>query len=302
MTEAWPEDLLASNHRKWRTLSEQEWEVVRRAYLAGVPARELADRHDVGLSTLRQRARDGGWRRVDQPFDSDLFPADADRRTARGDEDDDLAGAVALAAQDWEGMLSLAQLRLRRALGAGQATEAGSWMRLYDRLAAHRSRCPDPEPDPAPDPEPAFEPEPQARPDPDPAPAPAASLPAPSLPVASPIAVSLEAVEASMRNVQSIARRAFDAAARGDGSGLRALETEIEALEALADSLPDRPPPAAPASDSSDSLDAVFSPPVDFAAERARLTTLRRRRIELGLGVVDIDASLAALAYEPPDG
>jgi hypothetical protein len=179
-------------------------------------------------------------------------------------------------------------------------------MRLYDRLAAHRARSPDPAPEPDLDEDPEPTPEPEPEPDATP-PTPPQAAPEPRLQASEPdpepasaLAVSLDAVEARMRDVQSIARRAFDAAARGDGSGLRALEAEVAALEAIADALPDRPPSGA-TSDSSDSLDPVFSPPVDFAAERARLTTLRRRRLELGLGVADIDAALAALNHEPPD-
>ncbi len=296
MTEAWPEDLLASNHRKWRTLSEREWGSIRHAYQAGVPARDLADRHEIGLSTMRQTAREGGWRRADRSFDSDLFPADADRRVddRREDRPDDIElNAAALEAQDWDGMLSLAQLRLRRALQAGQATEAGSWMRLYDRLAANRARCSNPEPDP----QPASNAEPEAEPEHQPEPE-TLPEPAPEAKPASTSAITLNAVQARMRGVESIARRALRAAARGDGSGIEALEAEVRALEAMADALPNRASPAAP-SDSSDSLDPVFSPPVDFAAERLRLTTLRRRRLDLGLGVADIDAALSGLV--PPD-
>jgi hypothetical protein len=261
--------------RTWRALSEAEWDAIREDYLCGFSAPELCERYEIGLSTLRQKARDGGWRRVDQPVDSEMFPADADRWVADAEDDGD--DYEAAAGDDWAGLADMARLRLRRALASGRAADAGSWMRLYDRLVAQQAReqaaaqsAPEPEPEPEPDP--------------------------------------VAAVRAMMRSVDSIARRAAQAAADGDDEALDALEAEVEAIKAEAakgrpasdssDALDGVFPAAdAAASDASDSLDGVFPPDApDPEAERARLTTLRERRISLGLGVSDIDATLAALS------
>lgn len=144
----WPEHLLASNHppRTWSSRSDATWEAIRQDYLAGVSARDLCDRYDVALSTLRLRAKDGGWRRADQA-DSDLFPADADRWVADPPPQDEPPAGE----ETWADLADQARFRLRRAIAAGRATEAASWLRVHDRLRA-LAAAEDPPPVSKPDP------------------------------------------------------------------------------------------------------------------------------------------------------
>ena len=153
MDDPWPEHLLAANHpvRQWSSRSDATWEAIRRDYLAGVPARDLCDRHEVALSTLRLKAKEGGWRRADQA-DSDLFPADADRWVADDAPD---ADAFAAEGEDWADLAERARFRLRRAIASGRAAEAASWIRVHERLralAAAEAAPPDPPPEVEPDP------------------------------------------------------------------------------------------------------------------------------------------------------
>lgn len=131
--DAWPEHLLAANHpvRAWNARSDATWEAIRQDYRAGAAARDLCDRYEVALSTLRLKAKEGGWRRADQT-DSDLFPADADRWA------DDTASDAGFAAgdEDWADLAERARFRLRRAIASGRAAEAASWLRVHDRLRA----------------------------------------------------------------------------------------------------------------------------------------------------------------------
>lgn len=146
----WPPHVLASNQppRQWNARSDAPWEAIRQAYLDGVPARDLCDRYEVALSTLRLKAKEGGWRRADQP-DSDLFAADADEWADQADAGSD-AGE-----EDWTALAASARFRLRRAIAAGRAAEAASWLRVYDRLGAlagaERVRERSPEADATPD-------------------------------------------------------------------------------------------------------------------------------------------------------
>lgn len=261
--QTWPEHLLAANHpvRAWNSRSDATWEAIRQDYLAGVPARDLCDRYEVALSTLRLKAKEGGWRRADQA-DSDLFPADADRWA------DDAAPDADFDAQDedWADLAERARFRLRRAIASGRAAEAASWLRVHDRLRALAAT----ETAPA---APAT-PAPGAEPEPDP----------------------LMAIRSLAAGVGSVARRA--ARATGDGD-LDALQAEVEALEARAAALASGPdePDANETLDSLDSLDPVFSDPPTAppAPDRAALLRTRERRLDLGLGVTDLDQSLADL-------
>ncbi len=261
----WPEHLLASNHpvRTWSSRSDETWDIIRRDYLAGAPARDLCDRYDVALSTLRLRAKEGGWRRADQA-DSDLFPADADRWVADETED-----AAAVGDEDWADLAERARFRLRRAIASGRAAEAASWLRVHDRLralaaaevgASDRSAAPEPasRPEPVPDP--------------------------------------VVAAAAMAARIGSLARRAARAT---DEADFHAIEAEIEALKTRAVALPGatEPPDDDQTLDSLDSLDPVFSDPDEVAPmpDRAALLRTRERRLELGLGVSDLDQTLADL-------
>ncbi len=262
----WPEHLLAANHpvRTWTSRSDATWEAIRQDYLSGVPARDLCDRHEVALSTLRLRAKEGGWRRADQA-DSDLFPADADRWVK--DETEDVDSAVG--DEDWADLAERARFRLRRAIASGRAAEAASWLRVHDRLralAAAKVAPTEAAPVPAPDP--------ARKPDPDP----------------------IDAAMSVAARIGSLARRAARATTESD---MEAIEAGVEALKARTVALTAVPeaPAADETLDSLDSLDPVFSGPADATPppDRATLLRTRVRRLELGLGVADLDQALSDL-------
>jgi hypothetical protein len=117
------------------------WDRARREYLSGVTAATVCQRYGMSLRSFRLHARAGGWRRIDHP-ECGIAPEDGEFHH------DDAVSLADLADQ--------AFLNLRRAIGAGRAGEAASWMRLFDKLA-DRARVevladlPD-APPPAPDP------------------------------------------------------------------------------------------------------------------------------------------------------
>lgn len=284
MEDAWPEHLLAPNHpqRQWRTRSDATWEAIRRDYLAGAAARDLCDRYDVALSTLRLKAREGGWRRADQD-DSDLFPADADRwvadRPAETDDDPQVqpGGEAGLdVEEDWADLAQRARFRLRRAIGSGRAAEAASWLRVHDRLRALAAAQ-------APDPEPAdlrkVPPSPPARTPP------ARRVPDP-----------LDTAMSVARQIGSIARRA---AANPDEATMRALDAEVRALEARAASLTADLPAAGDATplDPLDSLHPVF--PAPATPVREPLQPPRRHPVAPDLDPADLDRALAGHPRRP---
>lgn len=96
------------------------WDHARREYLAGVKATTICQRYGMSLSSFRVHARAGGWRRMDQPV-CDVAPEAGEYHP------DDNVSFADLADE--------AFLNIRRALGMGRASEASTWMRVYDRLA-----------------------------------------------------------------------------------------------------------------------------------------------------------------------
>jgi hypothetical protein len=90
-----------------------------RDYLAGDKATTVCRRYGMSLSSFRMHARAGGWRRIDQPI-SDVPPE-------RGEYHPDDNVSFADLAEE-------AFLNIRRALGTGRASEASTWMRVYDKL------------------------------------------------------------------------------------------------------------------------------------------------------------------------
>jgi len=102
-----------------RTRSPETWDAARDAYLAGATAEEVCERHDLGLSAFRARARRHGWRRADQP---DPEP-----------EDDDLEAYAGVALPE---LVDLAWRRVARALDRGASTEASHWLRIHAALHA----------------------------------------------------------------------------------------------------------------------------------------------------------------------
>jgi hypothetical protein len=96
------------------------WDHARREYLSGVKATTVCQRYGMSLSSFRLHARVGGWRRMDQPA------CDAPPEAGEYHPDDDVSFAD---------LAGEAFLNIRRALGMGRASEASTWMRVYDRLA-----------------------------------------------------------------------------------------------------------------------------------------------------------------------
>ena len=96
------------------------WDHARREYLAGVTATHVCQRYGMSLSSFRLHARVGGWRRMDQPA------CDALPEAGEYHPDDDVSFAD---------LADEAFLNIRRALGMGRASEASTWLRVYDRLA-----------------------------------------------------------------------------------------------------------------------------------------------------------------------
>lgn len=96
------------------------WDHARREYLSGMKATAVCQRYGMSLSSFRLHARAGGWRRMDR--------ADCDVEPEAGEyHPDDPVSFTDLADQ--------AFLNIRRALGRGRASEASTWMRVYDKLA-----------------------------------------------------------------------------------------------------------------------------------------------------------------------
>ncbi len=96
------------------------WDHAGREYLAGVKATHICQRYGMSLSSFRLHARVGGWRRMDQPV--------CDAPPEAGEYHPDDAVSVADLAEE-------AFLNIRRALGMGRASEASTWLRVYDKLA-----------------------------------------------------------------------------------------------------------------------------------------------------------------------
>ena len=122
--------------RGYRPRSDDLWERARADYLAGDSASAVCDRYDLSVGTLKSRAYREGWRRCDQ---AEPEPVDLEAERASGLPDPAEMAAHAL-------------VRAERAVQRGRPAEAGSWLRLHQRLAAI---VPPPEPKtPAPKPEP----------------------------------------------------------------------------------------------------------------------------------------------------
>jgi len=96
------------------------WDHARREYLAGVTATSICQRYGMSLSSFRLHARVGGWRRMDQPA------CDVPPEAGEYHPDDNVSFAD---------LADEAFLNIRRALGMGRASEASTWMRVYDKLA-----------------------------------------------------------------------------------------------------------------------------------------------------------------------
>ena len=111
-----------------RIRPDETWDMARDQYLAGASAEEVCRRHDLGLSAFKVRARQGGWRRIDQTAPDPI------------DDDIDLDGPP----EPRERMLDKAWRRVSQALDAGRSIEAVRWMRVHAMLlAAERAEARD---------------------------------------------------------------------------------------------------------------------------------------------------------------
>lgn len=108
------------------TAPDEVWEQVREDYLAGWSAPACCRRHGVGLSTLRKRAAEEGWRRTDQPWTRPNGLDRDDEGLALEEQFDGDLDQIPL------GELSLVAFqRMMRAVLHGNAMEALRWRRVH---------------------------------------------------------------------------------------------------------------------------------------------------------------------------
>ena len=102
----------------YRIRTAETWAEARADYLTGFTAEEVCRRHDIGLSALRRRARQEGWRRNDQadPSPEDDF-----------DVFDDLEPPE---------LVEMAWRRLAAAIARGRGNDAARWQRIHTTLHA----------------------------------------------------------------------------------------------------------------------------------------------------------------------
>jgi len=208
----------------YRPRSDDVWDRARADYLAGETAASVCDRHGISLGTLKSRAAREGWRRCDQP---DPAPVDMEAERAAGLPDPSEMAAHAL-------------VRADRAMRLGRAAEAGSWVRLYQRLTT-MIVLPGPQPQPQPQPQPVETPRTAPRP----------------APVShTRLAVQARALEGLARDVAALAH--------DDHAGQARLGALLERLREQAGQVASIQPPsiqAASISDDSDHSDPVSHPP-----------------------------------------
>lgn len=110
---------------------DEVWEQVRADYLAGWSAPACCRRHGVGLSTLRKRAAEEGWRRTDQPWAPPNGLERDDEGLAleeqfNGDLDQIPLGELSVVAFQ----------RMMRAVLHGNAMQALRWRRVHKMIEA----------------------------------------------------------------------------------------------------------------------------------------------------------------------
>jgi hypothetical protein len=114
-----------------RTAPDEVWAAAREDYLAFLSAPEVCLRHDVRLSTLRQRAVREGWRRIDQPW----APRN---RLDPDDEGVELEARIGgdLNKVDFCELSYVAVRRMMRAVLRGDAVDALRWRKVRDAMDA----------------------------------------------------------------------------------------------------------------------------------------------------------------------
>ena len=113
-----------------RVRSGEVWARARGDFLAGLSAREVCVRHDLGLSALKARARREGWRRSDQADPPPIRDLGYDPELAE-DLDEELEAETPADVGDMAGR---ALLLARRALALGRLGEAQGWTGVWRRL------------------------------------------------------------------------------------------------------------------------------------------------------------------------
>jgi hypothetical protein len=118
-----------------RTGDARRWDAARDEYLAGSPAEAVCRRHDLRLATFRRRAREKGWRRMDQPEADAQEPSSAPPA-----QDEPLVIPDAPPGASRDAALTAAQMvekcwsHIQTAVAAGQLIQARGWLRLYKDL------------------------------------------------------------------------------------------------------------------------------------------------------------------------
>jgi len=113
-------DITESSTRRCR--SPETWALAEADYRAGMTARGVCERYDLGLTALRDRAKAEGWRRIDQPDpepegpDLDLIAEFADVPAKDG------------ADEAWG--------RMMWAIRQGRTREAQGWLKLHQQLSS----------------------------------------------------------------------------------------------------------------------------------------------------------------------
>ncbi|QTN19377.1 hypothetical protein HZ989_14350 [Brevundimonas sp. AJA228-03] len=113
-----------------RFVSETHWAAARDAYLDGESAASISARFGMAERTIRARAREQGWRRADQAGAVRPLVEYAVEDDGRDALIDDTLDEVSL-----DVLVERALLRVRRAIAADRAVEAGRWIRTHRRLA-----------------------------------------------------------------------------------------------------------------------------------------------------------------------
>jgi len=99
-------------------LGAQSWAAAKADYLAGFSAPDVAERYGMSVATLRRRAAEEGWRRIDQPESAPPEPL--------FDADEPPPSAEALRAAAWRWAVHAARL--------GRVREARGWIQFMTDL------------------------------------------------------------------------------------------------------------------------------------------------------------------------
>lgn len=118
-------------HSRYRRAPPHVWDQVREDYLAGYSASECSRRHGVGVSNIRRRATEQGWRKADQPWTSPPALEPDDEGAALAAEVDGDLDQIALTELAW-----VAIRRMMRAVLKGDAAEALRWRRVRMAMEA----------------------------------------------------------------------------------------------------------------------------------------------------------------------